>query len=276
MVALVIVAMSAIPLFAQNGAQNTAQESQTSDSDEKIKAPEKELRVLELQHKIEQYKSGVIPSKDGAQSATPQNSKYSKEPSGFILGAGIALGGTIEETNYDTAVAGDYRVDYSTNYSRLEYGGELLLGYKWMFGENGYFGMRLYGRYEFLFSTAGINPVDAHNGSLNLDLLFNFNRHRTFKAGLILGLHAGFGGTNYKYDRMCGNNYDKLNSAPDGTQPTWGACEPTEINLTIGGNLGFRFVIYDKNAIELIVQPRGDIFYGNTQVIGLARYIYTF
>lgn len=260
--------MSAIPLFAQNGAQNT---------DDEIKALEKELRVLELQHKIEQYKSGAIPSEGGTQSATPQNSKYSKEPSGFMLGAGIALGGTIEETDYHTAGSGNYQVDYSTNYSRLEYGGELLLGYKWMFGESGYFGMRLYGRYEFLFSTAGLNPVDAHNGSLNLDLLFNFNRHRTFKAGLILGLHAGFGATNYKYDRMCeagswsieaGNGYSS------GTN--YELCEPTEINLTIGGNLGFRFVIYDKSAIELIVQPRGDIFYGNTQVIGLARYIYTF
>lgn len=264
-VALAIVAMSALPLSAQNGAQNM---------DDEIKALEKELRVLELQHKIEQYKSGAIPSEGGTQGTTPQNSKYSKEPSGFMLGAGIALGGTIEEMDNHTAGSGDYQVGYSTNYSRPEYGGELLLGYKWMFGESGYFGMRLYGRYEFLFSTAGLNPVDAHNGSLNLDLLFNFNRHRNVKVGFVLGLHAGFGGTNYAYDRMCGNNYAEGGGTT--MSPTWEACDPTEINLTIGGNLGFRFVIYDKNAIELIVQPRGDIFYGNTQVIGLARYIYTF
>lgn len=44
MVALAIVAVSAIPLFAQNGAQNM---------DDEIKALEKELRLLELQHKIE-------------------------------------------------------------------------------------------------------------------------------------------------------------------------------------------------------------------------------
>lgn len=261
-------AMSATSLLAQNSAQNT---------DDEIKALEKELRLLELQHKIEQYKSGAIPSEGATQSETAQNSPYSKEPSGFMLGAGIALGGTIDETEYHTAGSGNYQVDYSTNYSRFEYGGELLLGYKWMFGDSGYFGMRLYGRYDFLFSTAGLNPVDAHNGSLNLDLLFNFNRHRTFKAGLVLGLHAGFGGTNYAIDRMCSNNYDTLNySAPGGNQPTWEACEPTEINLTIGGNFGLRFVIFDKNAIELIVQPRGDIFYGNTQVLGFARYVYTF
>lgn len=257
----------AIPLLAQNNADST--------DDEKIKSLEKELRILELQRKIEQYKSGAIPS-DDATSAMAQNSPYSKEPSGFMLGAGLALGGTIEETNYHTAGT-NIKVHYSTNYSRFEYGGELMLGYKWIFGENGYFGMRLYGQYDFLFSTAGLNPVDAHNGSLNLDLLFNFNRHRKFKAGLVLGLHAGFGATNYAYDRMCGNNYDQLDYSGNnnGIQPTWEACDNTAINLTIGGNFGFRFVILDNHAIELIIQPRGDI-YGNTQVLGFARYVYTF
>lgn len=80
--------------------------------------------------------------------------------------------------------------------------------------------MRLYGRYDFLFSTAGLNPVNAHNGSLNLDLLFNFNRHRKFKAGLVLGLHTGFGGTIYENDRMCGNNYNQLDYGNNnGIQP---------------------------------------------------------
>lgn len=246
----------AIPLLAQNNADST--------DDEKIKSLEKELRILELQRKIEQYKSGAIPNEGGE--AMAQNSPYSKEPSGFMLGAGLALGGTIEETNYHTAGT-NIKVHYSTNYSRFEYGGELMLGYKWIFGENGYFGMRLYGRYDFLFSTAGLNPVDAHNGSLNLDLLFNFNRHRKFKAGLVLGLHAGFGATNYKYDRACSIDY---------TTGAWEACDNSEINLTIGGNFGFRFVIFDKHAIELIIQPRGDMIYGNTQVLGFARYVYTF
>lgn len=48
-VALAIVVMSAIPLFAQNNAQNT---------DDEIKALEKELRLLELQKQIEQAKRG--------------------------------------------------------------------------------------------------------------------------------------------------------------------------------------------------------------------------
>ena len=172
--------------------------------------------------------------------------------------------------------------DYASDKFRFEYGGELLLGYKWFFGERGIFGMRLYGRYEFLFSTAGINPVNAHNGSLNYDLMFNFNQHRAFKAGMFFGLHLGGGVTNYKYDRMCSNNYAEGGGMPYGPAPTWEACDSSESNLTIGGNIGFRFVIFDKNAIELVVQPRYDIFSGSsfdgskTQVLGFARYIYTF
>lgn len=79
----IIAMISALPLSAQNGAQNT---------DDEIKALEKELRVLELQHKIEQYKPGAILSESGAQGTAPQNSKYSKEPSGFMLGGGNRAG----------------------------------------------------------------------------------------------------------------------------------------------------------------------------------------
>lgn len=254
-IALAMVALSALPLSAQNA------DGQTQD--EQIKQLEKELRILELQKQVEQAKSNTSTEPQKALSAPTQDNK-TKEPSGFMLGAGLALGGTIpfnrETRSYDT---------------RFEYGGELLLGYKWFFGERGIFGMRLYGRYDLLFSTDGINPVNAHNGSLNYDLMFNFNQHRPFKAGMFFGLHFGGGVTNYKYDRMCSNNYAEGGGTT--IAPTWEACEPSESNLTIGGNIGFRFVIFDKNAIELVVQPRYDIFSENTtQVLGFARYIYTF
>lgn len=71
-----------------------------------------------------------------------------------MLGAGLALGYTITPD--------DEWYGYTTNSSRFEYGGELLLGYKWFFGERGIFGMRIYADYQFLFSTAGINPVNSH------------------------------------------------------------------------------------------------------------------
>lgn len=94
-IALAMVAFGALPLSAQSADEQT--------QDEKIKQLENELRILELQHKIEQYKTGAIPSEGG--DAMAQNSPYSKEPSGFMLGAGLVLGYTIAETNYETASA---------------------------------------------------------------------------------------------------------------------------------------------------------------------------
>ena len=73
---------------------------------------------------------------------------------------------------------------------------------------------------------------------------------------------------------MCGNNYFDNDGNNIGTD--WYACENPELNLTFGGNVGLRFVIQDHHAIEAIVQPYYDIFYGNLQVLGLARYVYTF
>lgn len=262
-IALAMVAFGALPLSAQNADDKT--------QDEQIKQLEKELRILELQKQVEQAKSNTNTEPQKALSAPPQDNK-TKEPSGFMLGAGLALGYTFAyiET-YETAI-GSYEIDNS----RFEYGGELLLGYKWFFGERGIFGMRLYGRYDFLFSTANGNPVNAHNGSLNYDLMFNFNQHRPFKAGMFFGLNFGGGVTNYQYDRMCSNNYAEGGGMPYGPAPTWEACDTSEDNLTIGGNFGLRFVIFDKNAIELAIQPRLDFWYGNLQVLGFARYIYTF
>ncbi len=206
-------------------------------------------------------KSGNTASKTRTRQMLDNNK--TKEPSGFMLGAGLTLGGLIDVETY---------FGYATNdASRFEYGGELMLGYKWFFGERGIFGMRLYADYNFLFSTDGINPVDAHNGSLNYDFMFNFNQYRPFKVGIFFGIHTGAGATNYKYDRMCeagiwkvnGNTYTKIYSNP-------------EINLTFGGNFGLRFVIYDRSAIELAVQSRSDIFELDVHILGMTRFIYTF
>lgn len=153
-----------------------------------------------------------------------------KEPSGFMLGAGLTLGGLIDVETY---------FGYATNASRFEYGGELMLGYKWFFGERGIFGMRLYADYNFLFSTDGINPVDAHNGSLNYDFMFNFNQYRPFKVGIFFGIHTGAGATNYKYDRLCEagswSSWDGVNGHQSGTN--YELCSNPEINLTFGAIL---------------------------------------
>ena len=218
---------------------------------------------------------GDTGAKSGSTASKTQrkmlDTNETKEPSGFMLGAGLALGGLID-------MRGDEYMGYATNHSRFEYGGELLLGYKWFFGERGIFGMRLYADYNFLFSTTGINPVNAHNGSLNYDFMFNFNQYRPFKVGMFFGLHTGFGATNYKYDRLCEaggwEHWDGANGYSSGTY--YEPCENPELNLTFGGNFGLRFVIYDRNAIELVVQPRYDIFYSDLYILGMARFIYTF
>ena len=257
-------AISVTSLNAQN-TDDSANTDSTKAQDGQIKQLEKELRILELQKQIQQAKQGGGNTQSTNTSQNPLGENNSKEPSGFMLGAGLALGYTITPD--------DEWYGYTTNSSRLEYGGELLLGYKWFFG-SGIFGMRLYADYNFLFSSAGINPVNAHNGSLNYDLMFNFNKSQKFKVGLFFGLHTGFGATNYKYDRICNSNV----YSGGGTYyaPEYEYCENPELNLTFGGNFGFRFVFYDKHALELVAQPRYDIFYGNTQVLGFVRYIYTF
>ena len=260
-------AISATSLNAQNTDDSTNTDS-TNAQDEQIQQLEKELRILELQKQIQQVKQGGGNTQSTNTSQNPLGDNNSKESSGFMLGAGLALGYTITPD--------DEWYGYTTNSSRLEYGGELLLGYKWFFG-SGIFGMRLYADYNFLFSSAGINPVNAHNGSLNYDLMFNFNKSQKFKVGLFFGLHTGFGATNYKYDRICASNqrYEYINGNYTETyDPEY--CENPELNFTFGGNFGFRFVFYDKHALELVAQPRYDIFYGGTQVLGFVRYIYTF
>ena len=177
-IAMMAFVISATSLNAQNANDSTNTDS-TNTQDEQIQQLEKELRILELQKQIQQAKSG--------ESAQPQQNPLgennSKEPSGFMLGVGLAFGGLID-------LSGEEYMGYTIDSSRFEYGGELLLGYKWFFG-SGVFGMRLYGRYDFLFSSSGINPVDAHNGSLNYDFMFNFNKSQKFKVGMFFWASYG-------------------------------------------------------------------------------------
>ncbi|MGX3010909.1 outer membrane beta-barrel protein [Helicobacter sp. 23-1044] len=239
--------------------------AQEISQDAQIEQLEKELRILELQNKIKQAKSG--------ESSHPQQNLEinSKEPSGFMLGAGLALGYTIDESEHTSKY-----VSYTIDNSRVEYGGELLLGYKWFFGESGIFGMRLYADYQFLFSTAGINPIDAHIFSGNLDLMFNFNKSQKFKVGMIVGVNVGGGVMNYQYDRICSSNFDEVMDKT-ASKYEWKYCDSSPPIGTLGGNIGLRFVVKNHHAIEAIIQPR--IGFGESapfSIIGFARYIYTF
>lgn len=209
-----------------------------------------------------------------------------KEPDGFMFGIGNVFGGVIGTTpqynNYFNVV------DLETSRVTPLSGVELLLGYKWFFGEKGVFGMRLYGRYEFLYELSAM----TNHGSLNYDLLFNFNQNQAFKAGMILGILVGGGRTDYLWDsREVTKDYG------GGTYTTY---EDVYFNNTydtkfsVGLNIGFRFVIFDRSAIEILFQPQfnirdkfvyegfnlhenRDISLGNEiSLLGMTRFIYTF
>lgn len=164
-------------------------------------------------------------------------------------------------------------------------GVELLFGYKWFFG-SGVFGMRLYGRYEFLYEITSM----TNHGSLNYDLLFNFNQNQPFKFGMILGILLGGEKTNYLWyfkDTPTGND-GSFTSEDITLNNTY------DTKFSLGVNIGFRFVIFDRSAIELVFTPQFNfrdkfVYEGiklhemsgistgsEISLMGMTRFIYTF
>ena len=145
-------------------------------------------------------------------------------------------------------------------------GADILIGHKWFFGKGG-FGMRLYANYSGLY----ISGFQAHNVGVNYDLLFNWVKTKPFKFGMILGIQHGITLESYKVCSVCLKTF-----------------------ASTAGNIGFRFVIYDKYAIEILAQPRiginlsindinesDNLYYDigsfiNAYAIGNLRFVYTF
>lgn len=186
-----------------------------------------------------------------------------KEANGPIIGAGwatgIYLGGEMQQKRYITSYSG---TSYSYNYYETSYfpfavynGFDILAGYKWFFGQGG-FGMRLYGEYIGLFSNIEQN---IHTIAINYDLLFNWVKTRPFKFGMILGVQPGL----HIFDRKHSDNAN---------------------GIMVGLNVGFRFVIYDKSAIEVLVVPKlGSLLPSDYTsfgfmfgTVGNIRFVYTF
>ena len=206
-----------------------------------------------------------------------------KEPDGFMLGIGNVFGGVIGvNPYYNHGFANNVIPFFETSRVTPLSGVELLLGYKWFFGEKGVFGMRLYGRYEFLYEISAM----TNHGSLNYDLLFNFNQNQPFKAGMILGILFGGGRTDYLLaDRTTEDGYIMQEFELNNTYDT---------KFSVGVNIGFRFVIFDRSAIEILFQPQfnirdkfvyegqnlheyRDIKLGSEiSLLGMMRFIYTF
>ncbi|MGX3011633.1 outer membrane beta-barrel protein [Helicobacter sp. 23-1044] len=235
------------PLLAQNSDKS---------NDEKVRELEQELRVLELQKQIEHAKRNPIQRKD-CFNCGENYMPGEVEPSGFMIGGGLVLGKSLVFSGYSSNGNGRPEQEYDW---QTQWGGEVLLGYKWFFGP--IFGLRLYTDYQILFINR-VFPTTTHNFSGNFDLMFNFNKSQTLRVGLLLGVHLGGGVVKYKYSKFCERGYGGYE-----------LCD-SEPSFTIGGNLGLRFVIYDNHAVEPTFQPKMD-FVNGLQMLGLVRYVYTF
>lgn len=175
-----------------------------------------------------------------------------KEESGFMIGAGVLLGGPIGSN--DNIISSLNSSLGNSNSKPLYYGFEVLLGHKTLFGKSGFFGMRLY--LDYNYRKMSNFTLTAHFVGLNIDTLFNIYQSNAFKFGLLLGVRSGIGG---------GLNMKKGDTEVD-------------IDWTVDVNTGLRFVIYDHNAIELLVQPRFGLVFlqGKNSMYGILRYVYTF
>ena len=182
-------------------------------------------------------------TKDNVEQVAKYNAmirKKQKETDGFFLGIGGTLGKPFEGNNREITIATAYGLNSVArlygNYTatKIDGGVETMLGYKWFFG-GGTFGLRLYMDYNARF----LEILTSHNFTLlNFDMLLNFVKTKSFKFGMILGLGYGL-----VYERV---NKDYCKYFED--------CNI--VAETIQVNLGFRFVIYDDYAIEILAQPR--------------------
>lgn len=172
-------------------------------------------------------------------------SATNKEPRGFIIGiGGIVVKPYIGRTiggNFDGVDGNIIRLYYEQKPTKIDGGLNILAGYKWFFGI-GTFGIRLYADYtaRFLnifteYSNTTTSLV-SHNIAANFDVLFNITKTQPFKFGIILG--GGVGGV-----------FEKLD-------PKSHLGESNIINPTVNANIGFRFVIFNSSAIELLGQSR--------------------
>lgn len=221
---------------SHESAKDSAQDS-TQDS---TKSP----KSAQDSHKSSAESSAESP-KDSLDSQSI--TKTTKEESGWMLGVGFLMGGSIGEANSPLSA-------YLSNGSKpFYYGAEVLLGHKTFFGDSGIFGMRLYLDYNYR-KTRG-TAISAHFLGLNIDTLWNFTQSEVFKIGMLLGVRSGIG---YGLGNVNKGEVD--------------------VDWTADLNIGARFVIYDHNAFELLLQPRFGLWVleGKNSMYGIIRYVYTF
>ena len=167
-----------------------------------------------------------------------------KEPNGFFIGiGGMVVKPFVGRTIGGNSNSGNIRIRryYEQIPTEIDGGLNLLAGYKWFFGM-GTLGLRLYADYTARFlniynpSNNSNSSLVSHNIATNLDMLLNFVKTQPFKFGMILGVGAG-------------GVFEKLDSMAH-------LGESSITNATANLNLGFRFVIFNHSAIEVLGQGR--------------------
>lgn len=220
----------------------------SDSSDSKVKGDSKDSSEShESQKDLTMESSKDALDSTAKSTANSPITKTTKEESGWMIGIGFLMGGPVGKAQGEL---GEY-LGGSTK--RFDYGLEVLLGHKTFFDDGGIFGMRLYLDYNYR-KTRGMN-MSAHFLGLNIDTLFNFTQSEIFKFGMLLGVRSGIG-------YGLGNVYNR----------------EVDVDWTADLNVGARFVIYDHNAFELLLQPRFGLWIlkGKNSMYGIVRYVYTF
>lgn len=247
-VAPIIVALSAIPLFAQNNAQNT---------DDEIKALEKELRLLELQKQIEQAKRGKSAQesqRESQEKAEQTQDNKSSLCSGQYANTGcfvgFEVGGIFGKANVTGTIGGN---NDSINDKGI-YGAiaNVIFGYQWYFMEAMGVGVKAnigYGAMipSFSYATStrtrtasfSSNPYDALNYGVEVQYLVDFSR--TFGIGIGLG----FDGMNF-FDSNLINEASSDNFTGTRKYPFKGFNA-----IGFSASLGLRFVVKNNHILGL-------------------------
>lgn len=254
---ILLCAIVALPLvlFGVESAENkdgaSAKIENSSKSDSAVPKDKGKSKSVESSLESQDKSPAESPSKSPQTSLDKSpleslESPTTKEESGWMIGIGAIMGGPVGKAQGELA-----RLGGSTK--RFDYGLEVLLGHKTFFDDGGIFGMRLYLDYNYR-KTRGTG-ISAHFVGLNIDTLFNFTQSEIFKFGVLLGVRSGIGyglGDMYKME--------------------------IDLDWTADLNVGARFVIYDHNAFELLLQPRFGLWIlkGKNSIYGIVRYVLHF
>ena len=161
--------------------------------------------------------------------------KNQAEESGFFIGLGGMLGKSFDsERTFTIGYADGYRFYGIYKPTKIDTGFEVVAGYKSVNIDTGN-AWRFYLSYNARYLEALTSHYIEY---LNFDYLLNIVDNPTFKFGLVFGI-----GTGILYEKL-NEKYAKFFE------------DPSILAMGIHANLGARFVLHNRFAIEIIVQPK--------------------